>query len=149
MKKNKKPTATKKARLIAAFNEMSAADKLPLFSNGINDAPETGLVNSVELDPVDMGMLRVVDFALSINNIVRMLHLAKKAVGETFPKEETGIDSPVTSHLENSITGMLAAQADTMRYVEKKAKAYTKATKARKPSVVKYEKTYSKTKVVN
>ena len=145
---------TKKNRtrknLISAFNEMEAAGKLPLFAVAHDEGPEIPemeINSALDLDPADMGMLRVVDAALTINNVVKMLNVAKESVKEAFPNE-TSIHDPITLHLETAITEMLAAQANVMTQVTKAAKTYNKATKARKPKTQEYEKTYSRTKAV-
>lgn len=138
----------KNAKLIETFNNLEAAQKLPLFGNEETEVQVVELNTPLDLDATDMGMLRVVDVALTMNNLVKLLNTAKSSVKAAFPTN-TALTNPIVRHLETALTDVLAAQADTMREVTKRSKAYRRSTKARKAKPQKYEKTYSKTKVVS
>ena len=137
----------KKTKLIETFNNMEAAGKLPIFTSDEYEVSEMDLTTPFDLNDTDMNMIRIVDVAMTMSNCVRTINLAKKSVAAAF-QGETSLHNPIMRRLEVGLTEVLAAQADAMREIQKRAKAYTKAAKKRKATVQRYEKTESKTKVV-
>ena len=133
-----------KKKLMDALNAMEQEGNLPLFGN---DVDEIELHSPVEINGADMDMIKTVNVAIVIGNVITTLHMAKKTVADAFKGNAT-IHDPVMGHLEMALTDTLAAQANAMREITKRANAYHRANKTRKTAPQKYEKTYSKVKTV-